>query len=153
MDDAIEILKDSFIFFCENNNINVNKVDYITYIIVTFMWIQKLLILKVSNNNSKIFKENKSTNLDFGSTDKIQFISLFKKDDENLSYKMNAFNQEEEVVVENSDENANYIKRLEHENKQYVETVNRLKLQIESIDDLNNQLHVEVESVKRENDK
>ena len=138
MDYAIEILKDLFYYFCENNNIEKKNVDYITYIIVTFMWIQKLFNYSISNKPAK----NNTINL----------INLFKKE-----YNFNRLDEEEDKEQQYQEslqliENENYIKKLEHENKQLNDYVDTLKNQIENIDDLNIQLQEDVNLKLKENE-
>ena len=143
MDEAIDILKELFECYCENNNIDVDKVDFMTHIIVSFMWIQKLYNSNVSTDDNG-FQEKRRKIFNFDSN---KFKQIFKNED---------FDKLEEDMAkteEESNEKDDYTKKLEHENKQLIEDVLTLKLQIETFDDLNNQLHIDIDAKQKDNDK
>jgi hypothetical protein len=147
MDDAIEILKELFECYCENNNIDVDKVDFMTHIIVSFVWIQKLLNSQVSTDSND-FKEKRKRSFNFDSN---KFKQIFKNEDFDKLEEEEVMKNEEDCLK--LDEKDDYIKKLEHENKQLIENVLSLKLHIETIDDLNSQLHIDADTKQKENDK
>jgi hypothetical protein len=148
MDYAIEILTDLFNCFCENNDIDKTNVDYITFLIVLYMWIQKLLNSSTANKLS-----NKTS---------FNFINLFNKT-EDYFYKNDRFPKQQQQEVEEDElvegnliqtnENNEYIKKIEHENKNLNDYVDTLKVQIENIDDLNIQLHNELNLKCKDNER
>lgn len=131
MDHAIGILKDLLIYCCECEEIESTTIDYMTFSIVFFIWIEK-----VSTEPAELNTLHANT---------LKLMNIAKS-----NFNSKKIDSTSSTGNELNDE---YLKKLEYDNKQLNSHIDRLKQQIESLDELNMQLNSDLDAKIKDNEK